>query len=658
MPTTRFFEEGRAWSEIDGYPFPLTEGTPMIRNPLYPFSPAIQAGASSRVTDSRLSVQVWSDFTGGIGLRQQDQPETTSYAEGNLDTRSPGFTALPPVQTLLGTGTFTNVDGPANIEFMGYSGSQPRLLIYSKTFNKAQVYLGSGIFSSRPAEYIMGFASFQTAYWYVTNTSGTSKVYFTTDQGTTWNTAYTYAGGLWGLVMHDNRLITYNATLNRFEESLNGTAWAQHSLGPALVYGEAIRELIVWLAPSGVRDTVYAISNKRIHAYEEESGEWHPFYDFDGIFSPTRPNAHVWRRDGNLYFSPYDDSLTSSNPDESGIVMLFTPGTSDEVGPTKREGFPQTYLEGVFRMQGGAHWLYGWCYGAPGGLFSFNEFQGWTWLFDPRIINSARKCIGGGYGSGKAWTLLDNGALYETRLKDRKASPPIAGISYPTQQHYLRSAWTTHNQDTRDKIASYVEIDFVRADGKSGVETGDTATAEFWCRSEDGVWQQFGGTLTLGSYTQWPIKIPFQSGSPVETSPAFTPAGKRYKRFQWEVRITRGSTATFTPVLASVALYYTYWNANHYAYQFSIDLSPETWAKEWPDMYIGPYNRDELIEILLGFNDSPQYRTLRFASGASQEAVPAVDLLVNGREDPNLGGGIFQVTARDVSATGLYMNEV
>jgi len=656
MATTRFFEEGQGWVEIDGYPFPLAENTPIVRNPLYPFSPALVGGASSKVTDSRLSVQVWTDFTGGIGQRKQDQPETTSYSEGNLDTRVPGAVALPPVQTLLGTGSFTSVDGPANIEFMGYVGGTPALFIYSKTFNKAQVFR-SGIFTSRPAEYVMGFASFQTAYWYVTNTAGTSKVYFSTDQGNTWTVSYTYAGGLWGLVHHDNRLITYNATLNRFEQSFDGVTWTQYSPGPSLVYGESIRELIAWLAPSGVRDTVYALSNKRILVFEEEATEWHPFYDFNGIFSPTRPNAHVWRRDGNLYFAPYDDSLTSSTPDESGIVMLFTPGTSDEVGPTKREGFPETYLEGVFRMQGGAHWLYGWCYGAPGGLFSFNEFQGWTWLFDPRIINSARKCIGGGYGSGKAWTLLDNGALYECRLKDRRATPPISGVSYPTQQHYLRSAWSSHNQDTRDKIAAYVEIDLIRADGKSGVEVGDTCSLEFWCRSEDGVWQQFGGTLLPNSYTQWPIRIPIQSTAPVETNPTQGQVGKVYKRFQWEVRMTRGSTAGWTPVLASVALYYTYWNANHYAYQFTIDLSPERWARDWPDMYIGPYNRDELVEILLGFNEAKQYRTFRFASGASQESVTAIDLLVNGREDANLGGGIFQCTARDVSATGLVLAE-
>lgn len=651
------FDTGPAYIELDGVPFPLVEGSQIQRSPLNPFSPAIQAGNSSRITDARLAVQVWDNFTGGLGQRDEEGQQGTSYSEGNIDVRVPGAAALPPLATfLVNTGFDHTNDAEIFVEYMRHA-TTPGLFLWSRRSSAVRVWR-AGVLTTLATGSVRGFASFSKAYWYTVQSGANGGIYKTTDAGATWTLTKVWTSKtIRALVSFDNRLIIYNETDNTFEYSTDGTTWVQYSGGPEFRPLETLSELFVWQAPGGARDTVFALTTQRIIGFEEEALEWHTFYDFEGVFNTDYPTIHLWRRDSNLYMAPFSEPhLTGVPRDKNGVVMMFTAGVADEVGPTKRFGLPSTYVDGIFRLQGGIHWLYGWAHGTPGGLFALNEFGGWTMIFDPRVITGASTAhlIGGGYSNGTAWCITDNGSLYSLDMPDRRELPPRPdGATYATGEYYLRSSWVTHSQQNRWKIGAYFEIDMRRSDGTSGVPPGSTVSLHY--RVDNLPWQDiilgdtpvndYGFLLALPtveeSAAQWPLQVPLPLGD--------AQTGVAYKRIQWEVRMQRTEPATDTPVLASVALYYTFWTGNHYAYQFNIDLSVARFESSWPDDTYGIYSRQELVEILLGFNEGKKYHTFLYGSGPTEEVIESVDILVASREDADVGGGIYSVTVRDLT---------
>lgn len=638
--------------EINDVPLPLVEEADLQRMPLSPFSPATQAGNTSRITDARLAAQVWDNFTGGMGQRDEEGTDSTSFSVGNLDARVASNVSLPPLPTLLGNlSAYVGTTAQVYVELIRNSATTV-LLFWSPAAFGAYT-LREGVAYTVTTQTPNGFAAFNGAYFLVAWDGTNSLVLRSTDGGVSWTTAATLAYRLRGLVFHDNRLISYDVTGSRFVESLDGVTWTLHSVGPKLLPGEEVSQLVVWVAPSQARMTVLTITNLRILGYEEESGDWHTFYDFEGIFQARWPVAYMYRRDSNLYFAPYD-AVSATNRDENALVMMFTPGTSDEVGPGKRFGLSPDLVEGVFKLQGGVHWLYAFAQGQPGGIFALNEFQGWTSMFDPKTVGDGLgKVVGGGYANGRLWALLDNGNVYEMLAPDRRELPPLrAGGTYNLGTHYLRSSWSSHNQRNRWKIGAYFEIDMRLKDGTSGVPTG--ARTYFLYRTDSGNWIEIPlgespentqvGTLLMQSVVpntqEWPLRVPLPNGT--------TQDGLPYKQIQWEVRMERSSPAESTPVLASVTLYYIFWQEPEFAYQFNVDLSWETWSK-YPDQTLGGYSRDELIEYLLGLPNIKGFHRVRYASGSTEVYIPATDILVAGREDPVMGGGIYSTTVRDLS---------
>lgn len=636
--------------QLDGVLFPVAEQSLLIRSPLNPFSPTTQAGNSARITDARLAVEVWDDFTGGLGQRDESGQGSTSYSEGNLDTRVPGAVALPPLQSLVTTTSFTAADQPVYVEYLRHA-TLPGLLLWSKKTSKAQLWR-NGALTTRPAEFVRGVASHSNAYFYLAFTGTDSKVYKTTDAGATFSSTTFAAQSLRGMTVYDDQLFVYNETAAKFQYSLDGVTWTDHSTSMKLRVGEQVSELYKWMSPSGSRDAIFCVTNLRILGYEDESTDWHTYYDFEGVFQTTWPNVHMFRRDSNLYFSPYDDASVA-NPDKNGLVLMFNPQTSDEVGPTKRYGLPDGYVDGIARMQGGVHWLYAWATGAPGGCYCYNEFQGWSMLLDPRTVGAGTATmVGGGYFNSHLYSVTSDGRLYDAYIPDRRSLPPAAGNTYNTGTHYLRTSWTTHNQANRTKIGAKFEIDMRGADGLSGVPPGTTVTFRY--RTDSNPWVSISlgtppgndlvGLLLMQSVQpssqQWPATVYLPTNA--------EQLGAPYKRIQWEISWARGTGASQTPVLASVALYYTFWTEAHYSYQFNIDLSYETWSA-WPDQTLNGYTREQLVEILLSMVESKAYHTFLYANGATAEYVPAVDLLVSSREDADMGGGIYSVTVRDLS---------
>jgi hypothetical protein len=177
------------------------------------------------------------------------------------------------------------------------------------------------------------------------------------------------------------------------------------------------------------------------------------------------------------------------------------------------------------------------------------------------------------------------------------------------------------------------------ASGASGLPS--TASYDFYYSLNGGAFVHLG-PFNNAAVTSWPHKLLLPDN--------VTQAGAPYRRLQWQITLTRGATPASSPALASVAWYYSYWQENHSAYQFAIDLSHETWAEFYPDGYFGPYSRGELQLALLSLNDVKTYHTLKLYSGEFEETIGAVDVLVAGREDADSGGGVYSCTARDLDA--------
>lgn len=638
---------GFPYVEIDDVPFPLVEGSLVQVSPLAPFSSALQAGSSSRISDSRLSVEVWDNFTGGMGLRDETDQQVTSYARGNLDTRVAGYTLPPPAFTLLSGSmpTFSiATEGFIHVDHMESNppGGTYGLLLYPerKSATSPIKQYRSGSLTARTSGYVAGFTAWAGAHYYLVTegVGGPVKLYKTVDAGGTWTNPYTGGAEIWeGLCVLDNKLVSYNRSTGLMKQTLDGVTWTTHSTLPANFVGEDIKEIFTWYNPQRSRDTLWAVTPFHIIWYEEESGEWHDFYDFTNLFYASNPAVHVWRRDENLYVSPLDVGYATN--DNRGFVQMFTGQVADDVSPNERFGLEDGFLKNIYRLQGGAHWLYAFGTGDEGGIFALNEFQGWSMLFDPTLCGggATTTLVGGGYGGGKLWAVVLESSvynLYEILVPDRREAVPKGTDTYAGATAYIRSAWTSHNQLNRDKLAAYFEVDFRTADGLAGLPSTESFDLTLRVRA-NGI-----GWLT---YTQ--------TVHPGDTLPLVFPLSNvfNYRQLQWELQIGHYLSATTSDgyALASVALYYSYWQGNYYAYQFTVDLSEQRWAA---DRMLRNYDRDELIATLLGFNDSKRFRSFRYKVGAQELTRSRVDLLVAGREEAESGGGIYSVTVRDLDS--------
>lgn len=639
-------DKGLPYVLIDDIPFRIVEGSFVQVSPLAPFSSSLQAGASSRISDSRLSVEVWDNFTGGLGLRDETDQQVTSYAEGNLDTRVAGYNLPPPypVAQLATTGYTASF---VNVEHLDSSppGGTDAVLLWATGSTVIKV-LRSGSYTTRTAEQFWGFTRFNGRYWYIGWDTTNVHLYNTNDTGNTWTTTLTTASAApykW-LTTLDNRLVTYDSQTKLVKWSLDGVTFTTHSTMPNNYAAETITALFTWFNPQRSRDTLWAITPMRILWFEEESGEWHTFYPYNGVGYADSPAVAVWRRDDNLYVAP--TQATAS--DNYGFIQMFTGQVADDVSPNERLGLPAGAVNTVWRLQGGVHWLYAFVTGTNGGVYALNEFQGWTMLFDPRqlgtgYLTGTGVVAGGGYDNGSLYVFVNVAGtytIYKLAVPDRREAVPVASPGYLDRTAYLRSAWTSHNQLARWKQAAYFEVDFRKKDGLAGY-TQTALTIEMFYRTDRlATWTSLGTQTVNGTVaTNFPLKFAVSSSL------------CNYRQLQWEVRITDTDTGVASAgyALASVALYYSYWQGNYYAYQFNIDLTPDGWYMEWPDMQFQQYDRDELIAALLGFNQNKTFHTFEYKVGAQNMSISRVDMLVAGREDSEVGGGIYSVTVRDLS---------
>ncbi len=643
-------------------PYPVVEGSLINKTPLTPFSPAVQTGDDSRVVDRRLSVFVWNDFTGGLGVRTAEERRgITTYHKGSLDSRNKNVLVLPPAPvykaTVPGGVTFTS---PVRASHMYRPGGGNNALLWSENLSSAYLYdAGTNAITNKAIGSVKAFARFAGAYYALTDNGTDQILQRSTDGGANWAAAWTSgAVNPVGLTEFDLRLWTIDSVTLRPYFSFDGTTWTQHAARALPLHpGEKVRQLFSWRTPDGQQQTLYLLTTGlRIFALNPIADEWHVFEDLEGVFDHAAPQIHIWRRNDEMYMNLWDTN------DPNFLVMHSNGGTMDEVGPSAKGGFAATSTaRSISHIGGSIHDLLAFCdyesAAAPGAVLSMNELGGWHPIIDARQLSGVDKTlVGGGYHNQFLYALTRNGDFYVMNLRDRKELHPLAdGSRYANGEHYLESAEYDLGLSNMWKVGAYFVIDTLLADGSHGIPPGASLRLEY--RVDGGTWLQLPllgeqksdpvGLLTnlslrAGSFA-WPVVQKLPDG--------VTQNGVAFKNIQWRVYEARTPGGT-SPAIVEISLYYTIWQEPRYAYQFALDLTEETFETRFPGGFYGR-DREELQRILEAIIRQKGYTEVLFGFEPWQENPRAVDLLAASRVEANTGGAVYSVSVRDLSANEL-----
>jgi hypothetical protein len=679
--------DDRPYVTIDGLPFPLVPGSQVEVSPLNPFSPSNVDGNSTAVLSQRHATQVWDDFTGGLGYRD-DEPDSHHYAYGNLDARVPGALTVPHKANELGSGaaaalpyTVTAVANyePVRADFVG-DGSGWAFLTWkwgwfgNSGLVRRVTSAGVATVGISDAEFVWGTAAWLGNQYILTMTAGNqAKLY--KSSGTSQTMAFALvgaatAGSHLGLVVFDDKLITYDAAAKNFKQWNSSTlVWDAYIGGYTDISGtgETIRQLFVWTDKSGSTDALYAMTEWRIMVYDEQGQQWETLYAFGDLFAPYEAMAHVNRRDNSLVVSTSTLVATPTATSlVTGTILIFNPGSVDNIGINKGFGFPNNSAYNSLgtvapvnlpaTLASGIHWLYAWCYaptglgaGIQGGVYAFNEFGGWTQVFDPCAVrvNTTASVIGGGYGSGKLLTILTDGSYYVQSEFDANLNPPFGtydDATAGTHTYYLQSGRVWNKQKNVLKLGSHFEVTF-----QDVIPANCTVQLLYRWYDENGLTAFRGSGAFPTGKKRVSVNLTDGSGS----------NGIHYYYLEWQLQITLTAGATAPPVVQFIVLNYTYWQDAHFSYQFAVDLTRETWATWYPDggmpnaVGTGLYQREGLQQyIIQTLMNSRGYHTFSYVLTNSnfQEAVAKADILVSRRESADDESGVYLFTVRDLEA--------
>lgn len=645
------------------YPYPLAADSLLIKQPESPFSPAIQRGTPQKVFDQRMNVEVWDDFTGGMGEMREDVNVTlANFNRSTLDTRVKGYLVLPPKHNNLGNlgRTFT---GPTYVTTVRDNSGLRHHLIWGPVnaglTRRSSAGTLTQIGNTGNTWTVYEIVSFRGAL-YMSQTNATDGVCIkkSTDFGVTWtNVAGTTAYKL--LVVHDNKLWSVNTTTGGMVGSIDGATWtAMGGYGGVYVpeTGETRMQLYEWSTPSGQGTTLFLVTTLRQLILEEEAGVWHTFYEYADVIEAQWPRAHVWRRNQYSYVSFFDTN------DPNGILLMHNGGTTDSVGPREKGGLPEDVFHHLSHVQGNVHDLFGFGVGGTangvfsyGNVMSMNEQGGWhNILSGEKMSNGTSYVVGGGYSNQNVYAVMSNGDFYQGPVPDRRRVQPASSVNdYDTAAHTLYNSWTSNGLDNVWKIGAYFLVDAELSDGTPGIPTGASITLCYRTDSSP-TWvclPLLGATdsAPVGLLTDlslkpsslaWPIIMPLPDG--------LTQFGVPYKRLQWRVSEQRTPGGT-SPAINQVALYYTLWLEQFYSHSFNIDLTEDTFRK-FPGHKLSGYDREFLQSQLETISQQKGYAQFRFSMMPWQEPVTAVDMLLTHRVNANDGGALIGVALRDLTA--------
>jgi hypothetical protein len=651
-------KQGNVW-----YPYPLAPDSLMLKQPESPFSPAIQRGPSQKVLDQRMNVEVWNDFSGGMGeLREDVNTSLTNYVTGTLDPREPGYLTLPPKLNSLGnlgrtfaspTYITTVRDGSGNRHSLIWGPNNGGLTRRSSAGTLTQIGNAGNVWTVYE---IVAFAG--ALYMSQNNATDGLTLKKSTDFGVTWtNIAGTLGYKL--LAIHDNKLWTIDTSTAKLFGSVDGTTWGV-SAGAGGYYpmetGDSRLQLYEWSTPSGQGTTLFYITSLHHLIYEEEAGVWHEFYTYADVVEAQFTRAHVWRRNQYVYVSFYNST------DPNGMVLVHNGGTTDSVGPREKGGLPEDWFHYLTHIQGSIHDLFGFGAGGTvnsvfsyGNVMAMNDTGGWNNIMaGEKMSNGTSFVVGGGYSNQLCYAVMSNGDMYSSPVPDRRrVHPSLDGTLYDNNVHKLVKSWTSNGLDNVWKIGAYFLIDTELNDGTPGIPTG--SNIQLYYRTDGNPsWVQLPllgptdsapvGLLTdlslKPSTLVWPVILPLPDG--------ISQFGVPYKRLQWYVTEQKTPGGT-TPVITQVALYYTLWLEQFYSHSFNIDLTEDRFRR-YPGGLLDGYDREFLQAKLEEISQNKGYNQFRFSIFPWQKPVVASDMLLTHRVNTNDGGAIIGVSLRDLTA--------
>lgn len=643
--------------------FPLVPGSVLQRQPMSPFSPAIQSGDSTRVLDRRMNVTVWDDWSGGMGERRADIARgLNNYQTATLDARTKGYLVLPAAYTQVST-VGASLVGPVHIERLR-DGGGTALFLWSESYGEQYVKDGAGAWTAvLPGLRVLAFAAFGNAFY--ASTYGPVpgiKHYVSTNRGVTW-TAIAGTGGFIGLEVHDGALWSVNYSDGRLYKSLDGTTWTIASSSTSkgavkLLAGETFRQVFAWTSPAGPIETLFITTDyNRMFVFEEEIGEIHTIdsMDYSDVFDARLLWTHVWRRNNFAYLTPYDAA------DPNGLVLAYNGGTVDEVGPRGRGGLPENWFHSFTHTVGNVHELFGFGRGGTvngifsyGAVMSMNDEGSWhTVVAGEKLSTGGNYIVGGGYGGQTIYVAMSDGKVYQVANPDRRMVLPQSSTTfYDTQTHYLISSEQDMGLRNVWKIGAYFLLSAELADGTPGVPIG--STVKLYYRADGGPWVQlpvlgaqnnnFVGLLSLQSLAAssvvWPVIMVLPDG--------VTQQGVAFKKLQWKLELARSGAQT-SPAITELSLYHTLWLEKFYAFSFNVDLREETFAA-YPDATYEGRSREELQDLLREIEANRGYVRFRYGAEYWQQEKLATDMLVTYRDSPNTVGSIATVSVRDLTA--------
>lgn len=654
-PTEQFVELwfGGAW-----YRFPVVPGVLLAKQPMTPFSPAVQRGNSQRVIDRRMNVRVWDDFTGGIGeLRTDPNRGLTNYYYGTLNTREPGVVTLPYKLTSVGNvgGSLTR---PVRVESMpAHSG----LFVWSPNTGQNYYKIGAGAWTQALAGFrVHAFVRWNGAYYISVDTGGTFSLYKSTN-GSTW-TSVAGTTSYYGLTVHDNALFSVDQANLRLVKTTDGTtfSFASSAIGAAgsgvvrLEPGEGLRQLLTWDTPSGQQQTVYLLTTRRLLVLEEEPGYWHDFYQ-DYPFDGTHAWAHPWRRNNYVYLTFY------SATDPNAIVLVHNGNTTDEVGPRAKGSLPEDYLHGVGFVTGNVHNLYGCGIGgtingvfSKGNVVAMNDLGGWHPVMAGEFMsNGTSYVVGMGYYNQTVYAAMSNGDIFSITDPDRRMVHPRSGTGiYDTNPHKLYSSYDDDGLQNVWKVGAYFVVDAQFADGSHGIPLGSSVKLRY--RVDGGAWQ----TLPLlGNTSSDPIgllaMLSVRPSSAVWPVVQVLPDGVQqlgipYKRIQWELTEQNAGNGP-SPAVTAISLYYTLWLEQYYSLQVPIDFREETW-RQFPEGKLDGNEREYMQALLDTISRHKGYIQVRYGHDQWQQTITAADMLLTHSVEPGVDGAVTRLTVRDLTA--------
>jgi hypothetical protein len=205
--------------------------------------------------------------------------------------------------------------------------------------------------------------------------------------------------------------------------------------------------------------------------------------------------------------------------------------------------------------------------------------------------------------------------------------------------YFLRSGRVFNKQRNIQKLGSHIEVTF-----KQPIPTGSLiGQGTVYLR-----WRFFNND----GLSTWQSSATFPAGAQrvsVNLTDGAGSNGIHYYYLEWELRMYMSINSDVPPVAESVVLYYTYFQTNHYAYSFNVDLSAETWKEYYPDGLFHGRSRAYLQNHLLALASTAAYHTFTYSQLFFIETVPRVDLSIARRESSDDASGIYSLTVRDLS---------